>query len=79
MPADEPVTVRLLFDASRCDGFGMCSVVFPEGISLDRWGYARVVSEPITGRSDLRRAQRAARCCPGGALSLSGPAASGGD
>lgn len=71
MPAEHPTSARLNFDASRCDGFGMCSVVFPEGITLDAWGYARVEPDPITDRPALRRAIRAVRCCPGGALSLS--------
>lgn len=70
MPSDGRA-VRLHFDASRCAGFGMCSVVFPEGISLDTWGYARVTPEPITDGPAVRRALRAVRCCPGGALSLS--------
>lgn len=72
MPSDDPAAVRLHFDASRCDGLGMCSIVFPERIALDEWGYARVASEPITDRSAVRRASRAVRGCPGGALWLSG-------
>ena len=79
MPAERPGAARLNFDASRCDGFGMCSVVFPERITLDAWGYARVEPEAITDRAGMRRALRAVRCCPRGALSLSevsGPAGS---
>lgn len=70
--SSDQVGPALRFDASRCDGFGMCSVVYPEGIALDAWGYARVAADPIEDRSSLRRALRAVRCCPAGALSLSG-------
>ena len=70
MPTDIGPGARLRFDASRCDGLGMCSVLFPEGVTLDAWGYARVTSEPITDPASLRRALRAVRCCPGGALSV---------
>ena len=62
---------KLTFDAARCDGWGMCSVVFPEGISLDPWGYANVSSEPIADHG-LNRARRAVACCPRGAIALEG-------
>jgi ferredoxin len=62
--------VKILFDASRCDGYGMCSLVLPEHISLDRWGFAEVAPSPIRGTASIRRARRAVRCCPKQALSL---------
>jgi len=62
--------VRLVLDASRCDRHGMCSVVCPERISLDPWGFAVVDPALITRRSTLRKASRAARCCPERALSV---------
>jgi len=30
---------RLAIDRIRCDGYGMCAEMFPEGIELDDWGY----------------------------------------
>ncbi|MDE3205605.1 MAG: ferredoxin [Acidobacteriota bacterium] len=65
---DQP-SVRLSFDASSCDGWGMCSLVFPEGISLDRWGFAHVMDEPVPGPL-VRKARRAAACCPRQALTI---------
>lgn len=63
--------VRLVFDASRCDGFGMCAVVCPELITLDRWGFADASRQAISDAVLRRKAARAVRCCPRGALTLS--------
>lgn len=74
---DHPA-LKLVFDASLCDGHGMCTLVFPHRITLDPWGYAVADPEPISDRRMLRRARAAVGCCPAGALSLtSGPAPKG--
>ncbi len=65
----DQASIRLSFDASSCDGWGMCSLVFPEGISLDRWGFAHVTDEPVQGPL-MRKARRAAACCPRQALTI---------
>ncbi len=62
--------MRLSFDAARCDGWGMCTIVFPEGISLDPWGFAHVTEDAVTDPRLRRKAQRAAACCPRRALRL---------
>ncbi len=69
MKAGPPL--RLTFDAARCDGWGMCTVVFPEGISLDPWGFAHVTGEAVTDGRLQRRALRAVACCPRQALAVS--------
>ncbi len=61
---------RLAFDASRCDGHGMCSLVLPERISLDRWGFAVADPAPFDDARTARRARAAVRCCPVGALRI---------
>lgn len=63
-----PVAFRLIFDAARCDGHGMCSLRFPERITLDYWGYAMCDPEPFEETTLHRKANVAARCCPEGAL-----------
>jgi ferredoxin len=62
--------VTLRFDASRCDGYGMCSLLFPEHIAMDRWGFAQVDPALVHDPVAIRRARRAVQCCPKGALSL---------
>ena len=68
---NESPPLRLSFDAARCDGWGMCTVVFPDGISLDPWGFAHVTDEPVTDARLQHQARRAAACCPRHALSVS--------
>ena len=65
--------IRIVVDGSRCDGHGICALVLPERISLDRWGYASLDGEPITDRTTLARAKRAVHACPALALSVVGP------
>ena len=65
--------IRIVVDGSRCDGHGICALVLPERISLDRWGYASLDSEPIADPKTLARARRAVHACPALALALVGP------
>jgi|GEM_PF-497504 len=66
-------TNRLVVDGSRCDGRGICALIVPERISLDRWGYASLDTEPIHDSRTLARARRAVLACPAHALTLVGP------
>lgn len=68
-----PNVVRIVVDGSRCDGRGICALILPERISLDRWGYASIDNEPIQDPRTLARAKRAAHACPAQALALVGP------
>lgn len=65
-------TVRIVVDGSKCDGRGICALILPERISLDRWGYASIDDEPIEKQRTLARARRAVAACPAKALSLKG-------
>lgn len=61
---------RVVVDATKCDGHGICVLRCPQALSLDAWGYVGVEStEPLTG-AVLRRAQSAAAACPEGALAV---------
>ncbi len=62
------VVVRV--DPTRCRGHGICALMFPEGLELDRWGYGRPLDEELEGRRRLAQARRAARACPNGAVSF---------
>jgi ferredoxin len=59
-------------DMVRCAGHGICSLVFPDRVALDEWGFAQVDATPLTTRRDRKRAVRAARACPRRALLLNG-------
>lgn len=61
---------RLVLDAARCDGHGICALRCPDLIALDRFGFPAVVSAPIESERLLRRARRAAAGCPEGALGV---------
>ena len=69
-----PGPMRIVVDGSKCDGRGICALILPERIALDRWGFASLDADPIEDRKTLARASRAVRACPAQALSLVGPA-----
>jgi len=60
---------RLAIDRIRCDGYGMCAEMFPEGIELDDWGYPILRAGTIPDRL-LPLARRAVEVCPVLALRL---------
>ena len=61
---------RLVVDAARCDGHGICALRCPELITLDRWGYAGVDAGAVATGRMLRRARLAAAACPERAITL---------
>ena len=65
---------RLVVDAARCNGHGICALRCPELVALDEWGYAAVEHDTVTSAPTLRRARRAVAACPEQALTLVGPA-----
>lgn len=60
---------RLRVDPIGCQAHGLCAAEFPDGITLDEWGYPIVAAGPI-GADQIRRAKRAASACPVLALRL---------
>jgi len=52
----------LQLDAAKCDGVGICALVAPDLVSLDRWGFP--VIDPAADASLIRQAKRAAKACP---------------
>ena len=62
---------RLAVDMTRCDGHGICALLFPDLIDLNRYGYAAIEDGELNDKM-LRRARRAVAACPEGALTLVG-------
>jgi ferredoxin len=60
---------RLSLDPIRCDGHGVCAELFPEGITLDDWGYPILDPQPLS-REHLDHARRAVFACPALALKI---------
>ena len=59
---------ELRVDPIACDGHGMCAELFPEGITLDDWGFP-IVEGPVEPGVE-RQAERAVNACPMRALRL---------
>jgi ferredoxin len=64
---------RLTIDRIRCDGYGMCAEMFPEGIELDDWGYPILRPGVIPDRL-VPMARQAVDVCPVLALRLAASA-----
>jgi ferredoxin len=60
---------RLAIDRIRCDGYGMCAEMFPEGIELDDWGYP-ILRPGVIPDGFVPLARRAVEVCPVLALRL---------
>jgi ferredoxin len=59
----------LRVDPIACEAHGLCAELFPEGISLDDWGYPIVDPGPIPPELE-DHARRAVASCPTLALHL---------
>jgi len=57
------MSIRLVLNPIACDGRGVCAELFPERISLDRWGYPIIDDRPIPRGLEVH-ALRAASACP---------------
>ncbi len=62
-------SLRLIVDPTACKGHGLCEELFPEGVTVDDWGF------PVVARSEvplgsLAHARRAVTACPALALRL---------
>jgi ferredoxin len=66
-PAPAPAE-ELIVDPIACTGHGLCAELFPEGVTLDDWGYP-IVDGPVAPPLH-DHALRAAKACPALALKL---------
>jgi len=69
------MSVEVRIDPTLCRGYAICALLFSEGVELDAWGYGRVIDATPAGRRAAKRAIRAAKACPNGAIRV----ISGGD
>ena len=60
---------RVRVNPIACEAHGLCAELFPERISLDRWGYPILDEEPIPAEL-AKHAERAVKACPTVALLL---------
>ncbi len=68
--------VRLQVDPVACTAVGLCTLLAPDVVDLDRWGYPIVPTGALPA-DQVRAARRAVRACPRRALSLSEAASAG--
>lgn len=60
---------RLRVNPILCDGYGYCAELFPEGVTLDDWGFPILADVPLRERDVLtQHAKRAVKQCPRNAL-----------
>jgi ferredoxin len=60
---------RIDVDWTRCDGHGLCAVLFPEVIGSDEWGFPVIDGRPLSP-DEIVHARRAIASCPALALRL---------
>lgn len=65
------MSFRLTVDPIRCEGHGICVLMFPDRVDLDEWGFPVVGPEPFDEKHLVRRAKRAVAACPKQALVIS--------
>ena len=61
--------MHLRVNPITCVAHGLCAELFPEGVSLDEWGYPIIKDAPVQ-RQELAHAKRAVAQCPTLALKL---------
>lgn len=60
---------RLIIDMTRCEGRGICVLLAPELLDLDRFGFPAMIGT-VEGEGAERLARQAVRACPTKALSF---------
>lgn len=57
-------------DATKCNGYGICSEHCPSVFQLDEWGYASVVGDGTVPVGDVEAARAAEADCPERAITM---------
>ncbi|CAN5403502.1 hypothetical protein BH09ACT4_BH09ACT4_12970 [soil metagenome] len=64
MPAE---SARPGVNPTKCDGVGMCALMAPEAIVLDKWGFPIILERRLDARL-VRSVDSAISACPRNAL-----------
>ena len=67
---NSPKALLVAVDPIACEGYGYCSEILGEMVTLDEWGYPIVSGDPVPPHL-VAVARKAARDCPRRALLLS--------
>lgn len=64
------IPIYVAVDPTRCNGHGICSLLFAARIDLDDWGFATIDQTPFDDPRLAKKARRAVAACPEGALAI---------
>lgn len=62
--------MKVLFDATKCSGYGRCAEVCPSVFEMGEFGYASVLGDGTVPAGDEDKAKQAIAECPEKAISL---------
>ena len=55
--------MKVVVDATKCDGYGTCFDICPSVFRSDDWGYASTVGDGTVPEADRDKARRAISLC----------------
>ena len=62
--------MKVMFDATKCSGYGRCAEVCPSVLEMDEFGYAKVLGDGTVPPDDEAKARQAVAECPEKAITL---------
>lgn len=62
--------MKVMFDATKCSGYGRCAEICPSVFEIDEFGYAKVLGDGTVPAADEAKATQAVAECPEKAISL---------
>jgi len=62
--------MKVMFDATKCSGYGRCAEVCPAVFEMDEFGYGSVMGDGTVPSGEEGNARRAEAECPENAIKL---------
>jgi len=63
--------MKMVIDATKCQGYGACALACPSVVEVDEWGFAHTRTEDgAVPSGDEDAAREAMRGCPEAAIAL---------